>query len=80
MKIQSLNVSNGNRYIEGISNRLSVTSITRLFTNTKKLKSLFSHKTPMKGFGPGKKGCLSYYHKKLKFKLKTYYHSAIGRT
>ena len=46
-KIQSLYFSNENRYIEGVSHRLSVTSHTRLFTNNKKLKSLFSHMTPM---------------------------------
>ena len=49
MKIQSLYISDGNRYIEGISNRLSVTSQARLFTNNKKLRSLFSHMTPIKG-------------------------------
>ena len=59
MKIQSLYISNGNRHIEGISHRLSVTSQARLFTNNKKLKSLFSHMTPMKGFVPREKGPLS---------------------
>ena len=40
-KIQSLYFSNGNRYIGGIFHRLSVTSQARLFTDNKKLKSLF---------------------------------------
>ena len=59
MKLQILYISNGNRYIEGISHRLSVTSQARLFTNNKKLKSLFSYITPMKGFVLGKKCPLS---------------------
>ena len=46
MKIQSLYISNGNRYTEDISRRLSVTSQARLFTNNEKLKSLFSHMKP----------------------------------
>ena len=58
-KIQSFYFSNGNRYIEGISHRLSVTSQALLLTNNKKLKSLFSHMTPMKGFLPKKKSPLS---------------------
>ena len=41
MKIQSLYFSNGNIYIGGIFHRLSVTLQVRLFTNDKKLKSLF---------------------------------------
>ena len=49
MKTQSLYISDGNRYIEAISHRLSVTSQARLFTNNKKLRSLFSHMTPIKG-------------------------------
>ena len=71
MKIPSLYISNGNRYIEGISHRLSVTSQARLFESNKKLKSSFSHMRPMKGFVLGKKG--------LELK-KLNYHNAIGRT
>ena len=49
MKIQNLYISDGNRYIEGISHSLSVPSRARLFTNNKKLRSLFSHMKPIKG-------------------------------
>ena len=49
MKIQSLYISDGNRHIEAISHWLSVTSQARLFTNNKKLWSLFFHMTPIKG-------------------------------
>ena len=41
MKIQSLYLSHGNSYIGGICHKLSATSQVRLFTNIKKLKSLF---------------------------------------
>ena len=45
--------------MEGISHRLSVISQGRLFTNNKKLQSMFSHLIPMKGFVARKKGLLN---------------------